>query len=134
MTATTTVTLTPKQAGHVASCILADLPGLISGSMVSPPTRNCINEVRATLDHRDKWLDQLERVGDDGMVTWTAPKPEIVGAAVDLLAKGMDNALTADILEDGSNALEHLASREWLSMAETAIAIRDQLARNGSVS
>ncbi len=132
-----TVSLTPKQAGHVAGTIREDVPNLVRGSMVNPATRSCMDDVRSTLDRCEEWLDQLDQVGDDGKVTWTAPKPEVAAAAVDLLAKGMDKVLTTDILERGDNALEHIASREWLSMAETAITIRDQLeegAGNGAVS
>jgi len=133
-----TVSLTPKQAGHVAGCICADVSNLVRGCMVNPATRSCMDDVRATLDRHEEWLDQLDQVGDDGRVTWTAPKPEVAAAVVDLLAKGMDKVLTTDILERGDNALEHIPGPrgEWLSMAETAITIRDQLegAGNGAVS
>lgn len=129
-----TVRLTAEQAGHVRGRILADVPELIRGGMNNPPTRNCIREVLSILSRKEAWLDTLEQVDGEGMVTWTAPKPEVVAAAVDLLAIGLDDVAVTDILEDGGDALEHLASRTWLSMAATAITIHDQLARNGGES
>lgn len=92
------------------------------------PTRACIYGTRDLLDRREEWLDQLEQVDDEGMVTWTAPKPEVVAVAVDLLAMGLDDVVVTGILEDGGGALEHLTSRTWLSMAATALSIRDQVA------
>ena len=131
---TATVRLTATQATHVAHRLLADVPELIRGGMNNPPTRNCIHEVRSMLDRKEAWLNELEQVDGEGMVTWTAPKPEVVAVAVDLLAMGLDDVVVTDILEDGGGALEHLASRTWLSMAETALAIRDQAAAQESVS
>ena len=130
-----TITLSAEQAGHVTGRILAELPVLVGGGINDPANpRDCINNVRATLDHCEASLSQLDRVDDDGIVSWTAFRPQIAAVAVDLLAIGLDDAVVTDILEHGADALEHSVSREWLSMAETALAIRDQLAAVEAVS
>ncbi len=119
----TTVRLTPEQAGHVSEVLWLDLD-----EVRSPKAIEDIHRLRDELATSAQRLADLEEVKEGRSEVLTAPVAELVALAGRLIEAG---AYEAAILNP-ERPLTPSARREALREAEVGIAILDQLTAAGA--